>query len=460
MKQTTEPTPESRVEPAPANTRIAFERLRERTDELELIVSGLLAFALLTVPDVIFGFWAKHSAHVEGFLESALMFTYMFTVSLSYTLAVTFIIHLAIRGYWIGLIGLKSTFPEGIRWDSLPMSGPISRRFYRNRVVDLWSAIERADRAASILFAVAVLIALTMAWATVLIVAMMLVGALIGWMIGDVERITLIALLAIYGVFMLGTLMVLVVDGFLVMRRPQLQDSPLVRRFVETVLKFIGSVMPQRIILPVQMTLLSNMPGRRYLFLYFAVSFVAAAMGGVIIAGSRQFAPFNNYTIVTTAAVNQGMLSAHYETLRSENDRLLRYPMIQADRIAEAHLRVFIPHQPQFDNALAKQVCPQLDGGLNQAQGVAARDAAMDCLSRMWAVTLDGQAVAINDFVPIERRDLGMRGIVGYLPLTALAPGRHDLLLVWNSDGESDGRLRRREYRIPFWFTPGIEQGL
>ena len=25
------------------------------------------------------------------------------------------LIHLAIRGYWIGLIGLKSTFPDGIR---------------------------------------------------------------------------------------------------------------------------------------------------------------------------------------------------------------------------------------------------------------------------------------------------------------------------------------------------------
>lgn len=31
-------------------SRVAFERLRERTDELEPIISGLLAFKLLTVP--------------------------------------------------------------------------------------------------------------------------------------------------------------------------------------------------------------------------------------------------------------------------------------------------------------------------------------------------------------------------------------------------------------------------
>ncbi len=460
MTQQFESSPEKPVEPTSPGSRIAFEKLRERTDELELIVSGLLAFALLTVPDLIFGFWARNSAHVEGFLESALMFTYMFTVSLSYTLAAAFIIHLAIRGYWIGLIGLKSTFPDGIRWDSLPMSGPISRRFYRGRVIDLWSAIERADRAASILFAIAVLIALSLTWAAVMIVVMMLFGAMLGWLLGDVERVALIALAATYCVFMLGVLLVLVVDGFLVARRPRLQELPAIRRFVETMLRIIGFVMPQRIILPVQMTLMSNMKGRGYMFLYFAVSFLAALLGALILVSSRQFAPFNNYKVVTTAAVHHGMLGAHYESLRSENDRLLRYPMIPSDRIAEAHLRVFIPHQPQFDNLLAKKACPDLADGRNQAVGAAASDAAMACLSRIWTVTLDGQAVAISDFLPIERRDLGMRGIVGYLPLTDLAPGRHDLVLVWNSDGDSEGRLRRREHRIPFWFTPGIEQGI
>ncbi|MBB1473223.1 hypothetical protein H5368_09270 [Luteimonas sp. MC1782] len=44
--------------------------------------------------------------------------------------------------------------------------------------------------------------------------------------------------------------------------------------------------------------------------------------------------------------------------------------------------------------------------------------------------------------IAFERRDLGMRGLVGYVPIGALPP------------------LRRREYRIPFWFTPGIEQGV
>ena len=35
----------------------------------------------------------------------------MVGAGLSYALAVAFIVHLAIRAYWVGMIGLKSTFP-------------------------------------------------------------------------------------------------------------------------------------------------------------------------------------------------------------------------------------------------------------------------------------------------------------------------------------------------------------
>ena len=54
--------PASHAEPEQeASTR--FGRLRERTDELELFISGLLAFALLAVPGYLFDIWARSSLH-------------------------------------------------------------------------------------------------------------------------------------------------------------------------------------------------------------------------------------------------------------------------------------------------------------------------------------------------------------------------------------------------------------
>lgn len=34
------------------------------------------------------------------------------------------------RGFWIGLLGLESVFPEGIRWDRLKL-GPATIKRYR-----------------------------------------------------------------------------------------------------------------------------------------------------------------------------------------------------------------------------------------------------------------------------------------------------------------------------------------
>ena len=51
----------------------------------------------------------------------------------------------------------------------------------------------------------------------------------------------------------------------------------------------------------------------------------------------------------------------------------------------------------------------------------------MDCLAQLWVVQLDGKPVDLHAFVPMERRDLDMRGLAGYLPMAGLAPGRHIL---------------------------------
>lgn len=100
-----------------------FARLRERTDELELFISGLLAFALLAVPGRIFEAWATSTVHTEGVYGYALWFGFSTSVGLCYVVAVALIAHLAIRGYWVGLIGLKVHFPDGIRWERIPLMG-------------------------------------------------------------------------------------------------------------------------------------------------------------------------------------------------------------------------------------------------------------------------------------------------------------------------------------------------
>jgi len=440
--------------------RIAFERLRERTDELELIISGLLAFALLTAPDRIFDAWARNSVHLDGAYDGILRFAFLVAVGFCYSLAFAFISHLAIRGYWVGLIGLKSTFPDGIRWERVPMMGVVSRPFYQRVVGDLGGAIDRADRAASILFSMAILVALLIAWIGVLAVAAALLGGLVGSLFEDSERATGLILAALYFAFMALTMLPPLLERLVARRQGAGHPSPGLRRVVLALLHAIGFIIPQRLISPVQLTLQNKLPSRGFMFVYFLVIMLAMAVGGLLVFNSTTFSLLDRYQVVTSESVGHGMLGAHYESMRSEHDVLLKVPMIPSDRISETHLRLFIPHRPKIDNPLARQRCAALPGGRNDARGTDAAARAAGCIAALWTVTLDGQPVALDDFVPIERRDLDLRGVVGYLPIGGLRPGRHDLLLAWNADGRDTGDLRRREYRIPFWFSPSVDAGV
>jgi hypothetical protein len=440
--------------------RIAFERLRERTDELELIVSGLLAFALLALPSWLFDGWASSSAHAEGIWQMALMFGFMLGSGLCYTLAGAFMIHLAVRGYWVGLIGLKATFPKGIRWDSISTVGPISRDYYRARLPDLLSVIDRADRTASVLFAMATLIALMLLWSSVIIGVVALAGGVVGWLVGAVERVAVLGFFVFYLALMLVGVFIAVADAFFARRNPALQQSPRLRRWVNGMLRTYGMIMPQRLILPVQLTLQSNVSGKVFLVGFFVVMLVSPIVGIGHVVMSREFSLAGGYLALDRDAIEYGQASAHYEDMRGANDRLLRFPMIPSDQIAAAHLRLFLPHMPERDNPVLLKRCPALVASEPPPPPEQAAAARVACVAALWTITLDGQAVEVAGFLATERRDLGLRGLQGYLPMAGLTPGRHDLLAVWNADGPEDGRERRREYRVPFWFSPAFEQSL
>ena len=101
----------------------ALERLRDRTDELELIISSLTIFALFSLPGWLFNTFADNYTHystnivIAGTLISALL------PGFCYGLGTCFVVHLMVRAYWVGLIGLRAAFPDGINWNRTPTIG-------------------------------------------------------------------------------------------------------------------------------------------------------------------------------------------------------------------------------------------------------------------------------------------------------------------------------------------------
>jgi hypothetical protein len=114
-----------------------ISELRGRTDEMELIISGLTTFALLALPGWLLGRYVEICPHLS--VASAVGAEVGLTVvsGLCYALGACFVAHLLARAYWVGLIGLRAAFPAGIDWERTPGIGPLQRDYYRRYLPDL-----------------------------------------------------------------------------------------------------------------------------------------------------------------------------------------------------------------------------------------------------------------------------------------------------------------------------------
>lgn len=451
----TEHPSDTQTGPAPAETlgerRVAFERLRERTDELELIISGISLVALLALPGWLAERWIQSELHFEGARNLLVGIAFQMGVGLSYTMAGAFVLHLATRAYWVGLIGLKVTFPGGVRWSNVRSFGPIARDHYRGRMTDLDAAIDRADRLASVVFAFISLVVLSLFWFGLVIAFFIVFVTALGAVFDFGESVSIHVFLGLMGGIVGVALLINLLDSrWMPWHRAGREPGRFVRGLIGRLLAVQAIFIPPRLVLPVLLSLESNLPKRSFSVMFFLLILASMSFGVVQQKLSREFAMFGSYDFMTDVDVDAGLRTAHYENQRGESDRMFRVPLIPSDMVADAFLRVFLPHVPDRDNVLLRSQCPPVPDG-------AQRHA---CLAGLWALSLEGRTIDVAAFIAAERRDIGLRGLQGYIPMAGLAPGQHELVAIWNPHGGDSGKRRKREYRIPFWFAPPYQLDL
>ncbi len=429
-----------------------FERLRDRTDEIELIISGLTTVALFTLPGWLFDALMNAYSHYSVVSTMGARIALVVVPGLFYVLGFCFALHLMIRAYWAGLIGLRTVFPKGINWERTPGLGPVGRAFYRENLLEISRAIARADHLASSLFAVISLIALSMIW-SVLLLGLILVGAaFVGAQTGQPNQAVSWATVVVLGVVFGITALLWLLDAKFGRWFPRLQDKGWYRRIVKGLLRINNVISPQRLILPVQLTLQSNTRPRVFFLVVAAGGVATIVVGFSVYDRWTQFSVSEEFVYLDDAALAEGFRSTFYEDLRSSRDRLRFYPMIDRFVQQDAVLTVFMPYYPLRDNLIMDAGC---------AEG----SPPIDCLRGLWRVSLGDLTLPPDALFPAERLDLNMRGLMAVVPLDGLAPGRHTLKVDWNADGDASQLDDRYEvenltYAIPFVFAPAYEIGL
>ena len=435
----------------------ALERLRDRTDELELIISSLTIFALFSLPGWLFDKLADIYTHLSTAFAIAGNLGTTLLAGMCYGLAACFVVHLMARAYWVGLIGLRTVFPEGINWSKTPGLGPLSRKYYRDTLPDLDTVIQNTDRVASSLFAVISMLTLSVLWFGTILVVILVVSGVVGARFGLTNAGIGVGALVLTVVFVGVPLLVYLLDAQLASRVPRLRDGRVFSGFVRILRRIAGLAFPQRLVLPVQLTLQSNTrPVAFFVGLMLSI-IVIVVVGNVRAAAWTNFTLSGEFEYLDAAQVQEGFRSTYYEDMPSPMDRLRAWPRVDSFVQSGSFVRLLLPYQPLRDNLVLDQLC----GSAEEATDRVA------CLRQLWAVSIDGKSVPMTGFVPAERADIGMRGLIGLVPLTGLEPGLRQIEVVWNPSAAEEAALLddryaqpNRTYVIPIAFSPNFEMPL
>jgi hypothetical protein len=422
------------------------------TRELELLISGALVFALLQLPGLLDDWWLGRQVHLTGVAHAVPFGAYYVGKLASYGLIVTILLHFLLRSFWVALMGLRSAWPEGID-ESRMDSGPFVREFYRGRLLTVTQLEERIDRIAAILFAFVflflTLLTVMAFWAAVA----GLVAVLITRLSGREESLKAI-FWTIFSLFISVQIVVAMIDKWS-KKRPL---SPRASAIATRLLKFMHYSTLNFVYAPIFLTFSTRVS--RKVMSVIQVGFIYAMLFifAVSVLSSLGVIGFDSYAWFPPNAGARNVRSSHYENLNAERFPSL-VPTVQSDIISEPYIRLFVPYNVHRDNALIRHYCRDLEPFRGEGLFVRPRKrtdqartvAALQCFDRIYSVTLDGAPVSLGGASFHVHPRSGIHGRLMMIPATALASGRHELVIRRKSvPGEETSRTPG-EFFIPFW---------
>lgn len=419
------------------------------TFELEMLVSGAVLFGLFQVPPAVRAVWAERLPHLTQVGASVTGPLVMMVLVVFYALIGCFVLHLALRAYWVALVGAHSVFPHGVRWDQHSEYGPIQSRFNEARVRPLPEFIARVDNAASLVFASGFVLGASVIAASAMIGVMGVFTWAVTAALGP--RRGLLVAAAVYFPVMLALAAAPMID-----MKYGTRVAPHSRfgRALAFTIRMAQGLLPTSV-RSLSSVLTSNVP-KRVAWSATVVGFTGAMAlaASDIMPGDPELPGAGNYWFFNGAAPGAALPPARYGSLRGPWEASLRGPSIDGEVVTGPYLRLYVPYRAAVHNEALSAACP----GLTRVDDVpndpapaqqAAVDAVLRCAARVHAVRVDGRPVdALRYHFSADPRT-NRRGFVAFVPVSGLAAGEHRLEVMPVRRAGYTGVLT--PYVIPFW---------
>ncbi len=443
--------------------------LHRRTWELELLISGAIVVALFQLPEAVDAVFDGLKSRVSRELFKV-VWTVYFPAKLAITPAlIVFSIHILLRGFWVGMVGLNAVFKDGIDWDKVTMP-PILRAYHKPRT-NPQDFEKKLDRAASLLFAVLFsLLSQTAALGFWLTTGMILVVAIASSPFGSNH------VLEIWNLVYFGIIFFVAAPGLLAIlidkcieRWPSLaRRLPFLVSLCRLMLIVGSAVMLVRLWYPAALTMTSNLTKKkpetwRVIMVTVPATFVLMAVVFAGMIGGPLYRSFDSYIFTPPRPQESGVSSRYYESMRDPGEAV-NVPTVQADVISDPYLRLYLPYDAWRDNDRLAELCPDAkpfrkDGDLLTAfrrrpTEASARIAVLGCFEKFWTVELNEKPVELDLAFSDEPGGRGV-GVVAYVSTADLPSGKNRIVVTrfTSKEEEKRSRFNREEhvFHIPFW---------
>ena len=431
-------------------------KLEEESWQLELLVSGFTIFLLLNAFESLSKFIDEFEFHLQSNgLFYVLIIFLLFTLKISLiVLIINLIVHLTLRGFWIGAVGLRSV-GANIDFSKLRYNKFFEEKLKKN-MVGMDDLIIKLDKVCSVIFSFTFLIIFLFVSFALFFVFISLVALALD-KIDDISPEWLqqafdILFPSIVFALLLSGLMYLIDSlslGFF-------KKIRFLRKFYYPIYKFYSIITLSFLYRSIYYNLITKFPKKSirwiltpYLLLIFFIPFVTL--------DEYNYFPDND---------NKHNLNIRLYDDQRERDTFINSASIPSMIQKDDYVPLFIRYDV-MDNANIKQLCPDFetakDGGIKSGikfSGLGLSlstpkvieenpETALNCLSSLYKVRLNDTLQNLEFFF-FTHPNRGEKGLMTMIPCKQLTRGKH--IIEIKKIGFEDDEQKEEDYaNIPFW---------
>ncbi len=427
-----------------------FRALIERSLELELVLSGAVTFSLLQVPSALETLQTTVIAQY-GSAGIMMVLLIMLTKPISFILVGSLLLHLVVRSFWIGMIGVSSVYPDSLQ--APERGGPFYRQVMREKQRGLREQAASVDKFCRLIFGFAFSqIAIFLGVFVILLVSFVMAVVVQKFLFPTTNVMTV--LMQIYTLLFLPYLSIGILDACVKYIRPlqHLQDNQTLQTLYRRIFR-VYSVVFGSAAISVQNTISAHAKRSYYVIMSLMgiVFFAALTLPNTVTWRTHPYFPEEG----AASAIEHNF----YENT-ADNDTFTRV-MIQSDIVREPYLRLFLAYNTRYNDSL-KKYFPEAVPFYTQGLSTISRDetfpperlrACVQALRGAYNISLNGNnldslantaSVDAATFRFYTHPKTKQKGILGYIRIDSLPQGEQ-MLIVRDRFDTTVVRY------IPFW---------